>query len=91
MLSNPQPAALQNELVSAARESVTTMGRAIQALSSSGENASEDLATLARYRSRMLAYASEVSRARDVSQNWGRWFKSLVRRDGGCQRRSISG
>jgi hypothetical protein len=90
-LRDPQPAAVQNELETAARESAATMQSAMRALGSSGENVSEQLAALAKHRSGMLAYGREVHRARDVSQEFSRWFRSFVDSDVGCQRGSISG
>jgi hypothetical protein len=90
-LRDPQPAAVQNELETAARESAATMQSAMRALRSSGENVSEQLAALAKHRSRMLAFGREVHHARDVSQDFGRWFRTLADSDVGCQRGSING
>jgi hypothetical protein len=87
-LGDPQPAALQSEFERAARESAAILSRTMSALSSTHESEGPvDLAWVMRHRTRLLAYAREVSRAHGVRDSFGRWFRPLTTSDLGCQHR----
>jgi hypothetical protein len=79
VLGNPQPRALQNELL---HESVTALTRAVTAIKATGESALSELTQLARHRRALLQYLGEMRRAHAVS--FRRRFHAFLARDYGC-------
>jgi hypothetical protein len=77
----PQPGAIRSEFEQAARESAATMGATMAALRATGEDATPELNALSQHRGRMLSFASEVQRARNVPEAFARWFKPFLARD----------